>query len=352
MQSHHRFAHVADDELLARLVSLLGDSRRTEADLLAHIGEVDERRLYAREAFSSMFEYCIEALHLSEAEAGLRIGAARAAREHPVLLEMLSDGRLHLSGISKLAPHLSRPDGPSLLARAAYRSKRQIEELVAEVAPRSDVPASMRKLPQTRAFPMTLERSADAPPAPPLPDEVASSPVSSRAIEPLAPARYKVQFTASAELRDKLESLQKLMHSDLAEVIERAVTEKLERIRARRYGLTKTPRRGPAVDTIASSGRDVQAALRRAVHVRDAGQCRYVDAQGRRCSERDRLEYHHHDPYGRGGECSLRNVCLMCEAHNQYLADLEYGRKKMAEHRHKNRGSPQKEVGAKDPTNW
>ena len=57
MQSHHRFAHVADDELLARLVSLLGDSRRTEADLLAHIGEVDERRLYAREAFSSMFEY-------------------------------------------------------------------------------------------------------------------------------------------------------------------------------------------------------------------------------------------------------------------------------------------------------
>jgi hypothetical protein len=51
-------------------------------------------------------------------------------------------------------------------------------------------------------------------------------------IEPLAPARYKVQFTASAELRDKLERLQALMRSsvpdgDLAAIIEAAVTEKL-----------------------------------------------------------------------------------------------------------------------------
>jgi hypothetical protein len=51
-----------------------------------------------------MFVYCID-VHLSEAEAYLRITAARAAREHPVLLHMLADGRLHLTGIAKLVPH-------------------------------------------------------------------------------------------------------------------------------------------------------------------------------------------------------------------------------------------------------
>jgi hypothetical protein len=75
---------LSDDELLRRLFGLLSESRSVEADLVAHIGEVDARRLYAREAAPSMFAYCTQELHLSEHEAYLRITVARAAREHPV----------------------------------------------------------------------------------------------------------------------------------------------------------------------------------------------------------------------------------------------------------------------------
>jgi len=107
MQSIRQLKAIPDDELLRRLASLLEGSRHTEADLVAHIGEVDARRLYAREAALSMFVYCLERLHLSEAEAYLRIAAARASREHPMILEMLGDGRLHLTGVALLAP---RPD--------------------------------------------------------------------------------------------------------------------------------------------------------------------------------------------------------------------------------------------------
>ena len=78
---------VPDDELLRRLTDVLQQSRRVEADLVALIGEVDARRLYAREASPSMFAWCTEVLHLSEAEAYLRIAAARASREHPMLLD-------------------------------------------------------------------------------------------------------------------------------------------------------------------------------------------------------------------------------------------------------------------------
>jgi hypothetical protein len=92
---------ISDDELLRRLSGLLRQSRRVESELVAHIGEVDERRLYRREASSSMFAYCTEKLLLSEHEAYLRIAAARASRKHPILLAMLEDGRLHLSAIAK-----------------------------------------------------------------------------------------------------------------------------------------------------------------------------------------------------------------------------------------------------------
>jgi hypothetical protein len=129
-------AALSDDDLLRRLAEILTDSRRVEKDLVAHIAEVDGRRLYAREAFPSMFAYCTEALHLSESEAYLRIAVARASRQHPMILPLLGDGRLHLSGIALLAPHLTAENREVLLRRATHQSKREIEELIAEVAPR------------------------------------------------------------------------------------------------------------------------------------------------------------------------------------------------------------------------
>ena len=158
---HHQLGSISDDELLRRLSKLFSESRRVEAELMAHIGEVDARKLFAREACSSMFVYCTEVLHLSEAEAYLRIAVARTARRHPLLLEMLGDGRLHLSGIAKLAPHLTGFNRDELLGRAAHQSKRQIEELIAELQPRPDVPTVVRKLPE--------RRSPTSPTPPPIP---------------------------------------------------------------------------------------------------------------------------------------------------------------------------------------
>src|SRR5215510_7785533 len=109
---------LTDDEVLSNLDDLLRQSRRVEAPLVAHIGEVEVRRLYARFAASSIFVYCTDILHLSEGETYLRTTVAKAAREHPVLLEMLADGRLHLSGIAKLAPVLTPQNREALLARA------------------------------------------------------------------------------------------------------------------------------------------------------------------------------------------------------------------------------------------
>ena len=97
-----------------------------------------------------MFAYSMAVLHFSEAEAYLRIAVARASREHPMLVTMLADGRLHLTAIALLAPHLTRENRDGLLQRATHRSKRQILELLAEIAPRPDVRAVMRKLPERR----------------------------------------------------------------------------------------------------------------------------------------------------------------------------------------------------------
>ena len=49
---HHQLGSISDDELLRRLSKLFSESRCVEAELMAHIGEVDARKLFAREACS------------------------------------------------------------------------------------------------------------------------------------------------------------------------------------------------------------------------------------------------------------------------------------------------------------
>jgi len=353
---------LSDQRLLDRLTALTQQSCRTEAELVAHIGEVDRRRLYAREACSSMFAYCTERLHLSEPEAYFRITAARAAREHPPLLEMLADGRLHLSAIALLAPHLTADNRDDLLARAVHRSKRQVAELVAELSPAPDVAGTIRKLPgpantngrDSRCAARSEQEALSIPSVELCPDGVAAArpPAATRApagvgptvtqpaappfaarpatVEPIAPARYKVVFTASTELRDKLERLRDLMRSsvpdgDLAALIEQAVTEKLERLEARRFAKTARPRKALTDTEAAASSRHVPAPIRRAVHERDAGRCAFVDRKGRRCTARVNLEFHHRRPYGYGGDHSVGNLGLFCRVPNRYLARIDYG---------------------------
>ena len=156
-------------------------------------------------------------------------------------------------------------------------------------------------------------------------------------MEPLAPGRYQVRFTASVELRDKLERLQALMRSsvpdgDLARIIDIAVSEKLQRVEARRFGRTKVPRSDPPGDTGPSS-RHIPAAVRRLVYARDGGRCAFRDADGLRCSRRHDLEFHHKHPFAHGGDHSPANLALMCRAHNTLLAEHDYGEDVMARFR-------------------
>jgi len=364
---------VSDDELLQRLAALVDRHRRRESELVAHIAEVDRRKLYLARACSSMFAYCVEVLHLSEHETYLRITSARASRRVPELLDMLADGRLHLSAIAKLAPHLSEKNAEALLGRAVHKTKRQIEELVAEVAPRSEVPSRMRKLPLARsgrgqlgpdrvpgATAPAAARSPSSAPAttsPPVTSELlgpdAADPVpaqserreasaSARAVlEPIAPARYKVAFTASAELHGKLCRAQALLRhkipdGDLAKVVEEAVTLLLGKLEGRRFGKTDAPHKTLAETDTSATSRHVPAAVKRVVFERDGARCAFVDqATGRRCSCTDpgKLEYHHTTPFALGCDHDPDRIELRCRAHNQHQAELDFGRETVERHR-------------------
>src|SRR5437867_8464136 len=199
----YALSHLSDGALVRGLSALVARERTTTATLLAHLAEVDARRLYLPAAYPSMYAYCVQELRLSEDAAYKHIQAARAARQFPVLFAALADGRLHLSAVVMLAPHLTEETADDLLSAAAHKSKFEIEQLLAERFPRPELPARVEAISAPSAYSVPLAPRPVEAPTQHAPGRVEVS--SQRPLVTALPAeRFGLQLTMSQSTHDKL----------------------------------------------------------------------------------------------------------------------------------------------------
>ena len=334
-------AALSNHELLAQTARLVSAERHAAVELIALLAEVDSRELYLGEGFPSLFAYCTQALHLSESAAYDRITAARTSREFPIVLERLVSGAITLTTVRLLKPHLTAGNCERCLDAASHKTKREVELLVATLAPQPDVAPSICKLPAPKAaIPVApapvvpnddLRKTAISPSeaCPPGPIAAILAPAAHRpAIAPLAPERYRVQFTIDQETEEQLRRLQDLLRREIPDgdpgaIFVRALPLLLREVERKKFAATASPRPGRSTKP---GSRHVPAAVEREVWQRDGGQCAFVAKGGHRCTERSFLEFHHaNEPYALGGEATAENMALRCRAHNVYEAELIFG---------------------------
>lgn len=287
LQQYGSYRGFSDRALTVEVLRLAGCEQRATADLVAALAEFDVRRLYLGEGCSSLFMYCTRVLHLSEHAAYSRIQAARTAYRFPLIFDMLFAGDITVTNVELLGPVLTEQNHRDLLHEARHRSKREVEMMVARLNPRPDAPC---------------------------------------VITPLGPDRFKVQFTMSGDTYGKLRRAQDLLrhvnpHGDPDVVFGRALDALLPSLERSKYGKVRTPRKATSRRY---RSRHVPGAVRRAVWIRDGGQCAFIGPHGR-CSETGFLEFHHVRPYAAGGSSDVSNIELRCRAHNQYEADVVSG---------------------------
>ena len=70
---------LTDDELIRVLPGLAGDERVATARLIAHLAELERRKLYVGAGYASLYVYCRERLGLSEDAAHNRKVVAQVA---------------------------------------------------------------------------------------------------------------------------------------------------------------------------------------------------------------------------------------------------------------------------------
>jgi hypothetical protein len=346
MNTHIDNARILGDaELLDRVKALAARERGATAELIAHLAEVDARELHLESGHPSMYVYCRRALKLSEHGAYHRIEAARAARRFPVILDRLAEGALTLTTVKVLARHLTEDNHVEVLESARGRSRSEVENIVARLAPVPDAPTSIRKIPNSPAQAAVVEQPgvaaapASPPAAPPLltapPLAAMPTPATPR-VEPrpaivnaLSPDRYKLQLTISGDTLERLRLAKDMLRhaissGDEAQILDHALRLLLTDLARKRFSVTEHPRppRGIAlerheVEDLVGS-RHIPAEVKRVVFVRDLGRCAFVGKDGCRCNERSRLEFHHVRPYSEGGQPTADNIELRCRAHNRY----------------------------------
>ena len=334
----YTLAHVSDAALLLDLAALVARDRVTTATLLAHIAEVDVRRLYVPAGYPSMHAYCVEELRLSEDAAYKRIQAARAARQYPALFAALAEGRLHLAAVCLLAPHLTAENVGELIEAATHRRKSEIEGILAHRFPLPEAPArvcaiSPRPAPKLAPGQVDVEalgctRTTD--------DQLAPGQVERgrTKLELHSSERFLLEVTIGKSTQEKLRHAQALLShavpaGDLAQVLDRALDVLIADLEKRKLGARRPRRQGTAKrmnpQGTAVRKRYVPAEVRRAVWERDKGQCTFVGATGHRCEARRLLEFDHVEPVARGGKATVEGMRLRCRTHNQYEAERAFG---------------------------
>jgi len=338
--------HVGDALLLRDAPQFVHEERMATTTLIAYLAEIDLRKLYAGAGYPSMQAYCVEGLHLSEDAASRRIQAARAARRFPALFEDLAKGRLHLTAVCLLAPHLTQENAADLIQAATRKGKREIEELLARRFGVAERLASVRLVPAVplsapartnehsgltqandlSALARTNEHSALAgmEPLPAVGSEVAA-----------ATERYFLQVTISKSTYDELRHAQALLgHSipngDVDQVLHRALKLLNRQIENRKFGARACQR---VSRRSSKRARHIPAHVRRAVWERDGKRCTFVSASGHRCNASRFLEFDHVNPVARGGVATVDGIRLRCCTHNQFEAEQVFGATFMAQKR-------------------
>ena len=373
-------------EVWRGLSSRVTELRTMTAGLLCYIAEADARQLYRDQACDSMYACCVRVLLMSEDAACRRIDAARVARRFPRIFPALEDGRLNVSAILLLKPHLTTSNADELISAAEGKSYRAIKEFLACRFPQANLPTVLRRIGVSEAEvapvtkPQTLDESSTAMAVAPIAESASQSRASDSAavtpsentsqslsaaprihvtstqhpgptttpiaplteqrprIAPLSAERYSLQVTISKHAHDLLRGAQDLLahtmpSGDVGTLLERALTELVEKLEHSKFAQTAHPRRRR------SSGetRHIPAEIKRQVHARDGGRCTFTNDDGRRCASRRRLEYDHIQPLAKNGRTTADNVRQLCAKHNPLEAERRLGAGFRAEKREASR---------------
>ncbi len=293
-------------ELNERAIRVAGTYSRCEAELISILQEFDKYRGYLHFGCTSLYQYCIDILKLSEATTYNFTTVCRKAVQVPELKIAIDSGEISVSKARKIVPVLTKENHDEWLALAKTSTTREIEKAVAKAQPQMAVKESIKYVAEDRLA-VTVGFSEE---------EIE---IMKRVID------LESQRTKSASSRkDAIVAGLKayLAQNDPLKKAERSIarkqkSEKSDSVRAHQLASTH-PVRQPVTGQVLRR-QALPAALIHAVHMRDQRRCTINDKNNTRCGATRWLDIHHVVPRSHGGSDTLENLTTVCSAHHRLI---------------------------------
>jgi hypothetical protein len=325
---------LSDSELLNTFARIRAKEHELLLKLLVYLNEIDSRKLYLKEGYSSLFAYLTDGCGYSEGSAHRRIQAARLIGEYREVYEYLKERRLTLATIAMVAPVLKERKGKTLEILNEISGKKvfEVEKIVArfrevKVIPKEKVTVFVPKDESSQLRTLTLFDN-------PAPKETTSTLAVETPPVSTAPCYFKLQFAVSEATHAKLERVKVLLSGKypkgacmaemMDELLDMYIEENDRKVKEERV-VTKTKVKP------ASKTRYIPKKVKDFVYKRDNGQCSFVSVDGRRCGCEWDLEIDHRDLFCRTKDNDPSNLRLLCRSHNAFMAEKMLGKEFMAQ---------------------
>jgi 5-methylcytosine-specific restriction endonuclease McrA len=249
--------------------------KKAEADLISVLQEIESSKTFFKLGYTSLFQYVVQSLQLSESVASNFITVSRKAKEFSALQAAIDEGKITVSKARKV--------------KAVELPQKKLEEQVAIVAP------------ETKAL---------------------------NGVKPIAENLSQLKVGISKELEEKLKRVQDLESQrtrravKLSETLEALVDlylEKKDPVKKAERVLKRDADACVARHVTQVSQSDtgqIPAKTKYQVTLRDGRQCTHTE-NGKRCEARRWLDVHHIILRSQGGTNALENLATLCSAHHR-----------------------------------
>jgi hypothetical protein len=279
---------LTDIQLHNRLLLLAKKEKFLDMEIIDHLKEMEIRKLYSDFGYSSLFDYCLEALKFSRDQSYRRIKSMRLAEEMPVVEKHLKSGYLTIANATMLGslfdkiPHVPEDEKIEMVNEAVGKSKRECEEYILDVKEVHGLTPKPKKTIIRRESPKTS----------------------------------RIAFSLPKESIEKLEKL-KSHHKvkkleDLMQILIDQGTQKMEQ--------DLKPQRKRKM--IVKNSRSIPKSVKFNAYQKANGKCES-------CGSIHQLQYDHRTPFSLGGTNSIDNIRLLCRNCNFRAAIKVFGKDKM-----------------------
>ena len=316
--------------------------KKTESELIEILEQVENHKVYLHQGHSSLFQYGVQSLELSESVVYNLIAVMRKTKEVPALRTEIQNGNITLSNARKIAPVITPENQDEWLKKASELSQRELEKEVIKIRPQSAVAEKASYVTESR---VKLEVGL-----------FEKDMMSLRRVQDLV----SQSRSAHASLEDTLIEMTQfyLKHKDPVIKAKRVFVKKGFSKKA----APKAHVRAASVDTSVSNSKNTETpaghastrstspdhtssldhtsaqnsdqpvaiqesnprtpipmAILHQVNLRDQRRCMHVNDAGKRCDQSRWIEIHHKKPVSEGGEHTLENLITLCSTHHHWV---------------------------------